>query len=104
MAWSDTLAKGPDGQVQYIIKTGIDQTERQQAEDQLRMVAEFRQTFIGIVGHGLRNLLGTIGMAAGLLLRRSHLDQNDRELIGRIVRSGQRMTRMISHLVDVTRA
>jgi signal transduction histidine kinase len=74
------------------------------SERELRAVAEFRELFIGILGHDLRNPLGSIGVAAALLLRRGHLDEQDAETAARIIRSGQRMTRMITQLLDLTRA
>ena len=73
-------------------------------ERELREVAEFREMFIGIVGHDLRNPLGAIGMASDLLLRRGTLDAQAEKQVARIVRSSQRMTRMISQLLDLTRA
>jgi signal transduction histidine kinase len=73
-------------------------------ERELRAVAEFREMFIGILGHDLRNPLGSIGMAAALLLRRGHLDEQDAATAARIIRSGQRMTRMVTQLLDLTRA
>jgi len=116
IAWSHTLTRNPDGRVQYIVKTGIDRSERKQAEDarranearlrdlaeenarlyenareaaehmvsatiqaqelteeveaalkraeaserELRAVGEFREMFIGIVGHDLRSPLAGI--------------------------------------------
>ena len=44
------------------------------SERELRVVAEFREMFIGIVGHDLRNPLGAIRMTAETLLLRGHLD------------------------------
>jgi signal transduction histidine kinase len=75
------------------------------AEDsrqELLAVAEFREMFIGIVGHDLRTPLGAIVMAAGFLLQRGHLDQQDTQTVGRIIRSSQRMTHMITQLLDLT--
>ena len=76
----------------------------EESERQLRAVAEFREMFIGILGHDLRNPLASIVMAAALLLRRDHLDEQDAETVARIIRSSQRMTRMITQLLDLTRA
>jgi signal transduction histidine kinase len=76
----------------------------EESERELREVAEFRERFIGIVGHDLRNPLGAINMAGNLLLRRGHLNDNDVKKVTLIVRSSQRMTRMISQLLDLTRA
>ncbi len=39
-----------------------------------------------------------------MLLRRGHLDEQDAETVARIIRSSQRMTRMIAQLLDLTRA
>ncbi len=76
----------------------------EQSERELRKVAEFRELFIGILGHDLRNPVSAISMAAGLLLRRGHLGAQDAETAARIIRSSQRMSRMITQLLDLTRA
>ena len=76
----------------------------EESEHGLRAVAEFREMFIGVVGHDLRNPLGSIVMSAGVLLERGRLDERDAEAVARIIRSSQRMTRMISQLLDLTQA
>jgi signal transduction histidine kinase len=73
-------------------------------ERELRVVAEFRERFIGILGHDLRSPLSSIGLSAAVLLRRGRLDEKDAEVAARIIRSSQRMTRMIAQLLDLTRA
>ena len=73
-------------------------------ERELRATAEFREQLLAIVGHDLRNPLGAIIMAAGLLLRNGHLGEADGRLVARIINSSQRMTRMITELRDFTRA
>ncbi len=75
-----------------------------ESERELRVVSEFREMFIGILGHDLRTPLSSIVMAAALLLRRGNLDEQDAEMVTRIVRSSQRVTRMVSQLLDLTRA
>jgi PAS domain S-box-containing protein len=160
VAWSHTLTRTPDGQVQYVIKTGIDRTERKQAEDarraneatlrdlagenarlyensreanqhmvratiqaqeltekveaalkraeaserELRVAAEFREMFIGILGHDLRTPIGAIRMSAETQLLHGHLDDQDRRAAIRIVSSSERVTRMIFQLLELTRA
>jgi len=76
----------------------------EKGERELREVAEFREMFIGILGHDLRNPLGSIAMSAASLLRSGHLDAQDQKKIARITSSGDRMLRMISQLLDLTRA
>ena len=48
----------------------------EESEHGLRAVAEFREMFIGVVGHDLRNPLGSIVMSAGVLLERGRLDDS----------------------------
>ena len=80
-------------------------TERaEETQRELRSVAEFREMFIGILGHDLRNPLGSIVVASTLLLRRKKLDEQDAQIVARIIRSSQRMTRMITQMLDLTRA
>ncbi len=76
----------------------------EESERELLAVAEFREMFIGIVGHDLRNPLGSIRMATGLMLRRGQLDEATERAIAIIVNSSQRMTRMITQLLDLTRS
>jgi signal transduction histidine kinase len=73
-------------------KTGLDE------------IAEFREQLIGIVGHDLRNPLGTILMAARLLLQRQGLGEKETELARRITSSASRAARLIDQLLDLTRS
>jgi PAS domain S-box-containing protein len=75
-----------------------------ESERELREVAEFRETFIGILGHDLRNPLAAIGLTATTLLRHGRLDEQAKTQVARIVGSHARMTKMISQLLDLTRA
>ena len=74
------------------------------SERELRAMGELRELFIGILGHDLRNPLSSIVMASTMLLRRGHLEKEDADTAARIVRAGQRITRMITQLLDLTRA
>ncbi len=74
------------------------------AEEQLREVAEFRERLIGVIGHDLRNPLGAVLMAAGLLASGGHLSETEAKLAARILTSGQRIKRILAALVDFTRA
>lgn len=103
--------KNERGEITAAINCFYDITARKQAEDHLaeslsreRELAEFREMFIGILGHDLRNPLSAINMAVGLLLRRGHIDEQGTKAVARIVNSSQRMTRMIAQLLDLTRA
>ena len=74
------------------------------SERELRAVAEFREMFIGILAHDLRNPLNTMVMASGLLIAHGRLDEPDARLVNRIANSGHRMARMIAQVVDFARA
>jgi PAS domain S-box-containing protein len=76
----------------------------EQSERDLREVAEFREMFIGILGHDLRNPLASIAMSAASLRRNRHLDEQDEKRVARITSSSERMLRMISQMLDLTRA
>ena len=70
----------------------------------LRAAVEFRELFIGVLSHDLRNPLGSIRLAVERQLRRGHLDDPDRKAARLIVHGIERMTRMIQQLLDLTRA
>lgn len=63
---------------------------------------ERQELVFGVLGHDLRNPLSAIGMAAAMLLRHG-LDPKQADLVTQIRRSADRMTRMITDLLDFTR-
>ncbi len=80
------------------------QERAEESEHELRTVAEFRELFIGILGHDLRNPLSSIIMAGTAVLKRGNLELRDAEAVKRIVRNGQRIARMSTQLLDLTQA
>ncbi len=76
----------------------------EEVERELRAVAEFREMFIAILAHDLRNPLNTMVMATGLLTAHGRLGRDDARLVNRIANSGHRMARMINQVVDFARA
>ncbi|MCP3098233.1 PAS domain S-box protein [Myxococcus sp. K15C18031901] len=81
-----------------------DVTERRSVEQEARRRAEFEQLLIGIVGHDLRNPISAITMASTTLLRREDLDERQRKVLGRILSSAERATRMLRDVLDFTQA
>lgn len=63
-----------------------------------------RETFLGILGHDLRNPLSAITAAGQLILEETLGDEERRTLAQRIVHAGGRMRHMISDLLDFARA
>ncbi|MCP3102125.1 hybrid sensor histidine kinase/response regulator [Myxococcus sp. K15C18031901] len=72
-------------------------------EEAARRTAAFREQFLGILGHDLRNPLQAISGNAALLLRHAGLSEPQRKAINRISISADRMARMINDLLDFTR-
>lgn len=72
--------------------------------ERLRQEVEFRERFMGILGHDLRNPLSAVVNAATLLHESEYVPASDTWILQRITTSAGRMARMISDLLDVTRA
>lgn len=75
-----------------------------------RSISEFmdrlnrsRETFLGILGHDLRNPLSTIMAAAGLMRENGFECAKVPEVAERIVDTGQRMNQLVVDLLDFTR-
>jgi signal transduction histidine kinase len=74
------------------------------AEREARAGAELQEQLLGVLGHDLRNPLSSIRMSAAAIARRGDLPDPVVSATARIARSAERMTGMISDLLDVTRA
>ncbi|GEL73021.1 hypothetical protein MVI01_48050 [Myxococcus virescens] len=72
-------------------------------EEAARQTAVFREQFLGVLGHDLRNPLQAISGNAALLLRYGGLAEPQRKAVNRISISADRMARMINDLLDFTR-
>jgi signal transduction histidine kinase len=78
------------------------------AAARLEETVRANELFSAVLAHDLQNPLGAIMTAAQLLIRRRRggTPESDRDLmtLGRILSSGQRMTKMIEQLLDFTQA
>jgi PAS domain S-box-containing protein len=81
----------------------VDITDQKRSEERLRETAEFRERFMSIVSHDLRNPLNAILLSATALLRSDDLGERHVRGVRRIVTSAERMKRMISDLLDFAR-
>jgi len=82
--------------------TGAAELERLEVEG-VRRQGEFRERFMGILGHDLRNPLQAIVFVTAALLKRPDTTAGQLQLLLRINGSAGRMGRMIADLLDVTR-
>jgi signal transduction histidine kinase len=95
--------RDPSGRVVAGVVAILDITDRKEWEERLRSAGEFRESFLGILSHDLRNLVATVSGTATVLLGRGTLDDRSRQLVFRIARTSERMTRMVRDLLDFTR-
>jgi signal transduction histidine kinase len=100
------------GAVDYLVKPIDEEVIRGKVDvfvtlerhrQELREADRMREMFIAVLGHDLRNPLGGVLMAAQLIQRRSNGDDPNDAVLQRILRSGERMKRMIEQLLDATR-
>lgn len=62
-----------------------------------------KDRLMGIASHDLKNPLSAVKMGAQLLARSDHLNEKERRVVSHITASAERMTRLISQLLDLTR-
>ena len=67
-------------------------------------IERFRELFIGMLGHDLRNPLSAILMGAQILIASPEVPERPRRTAERMRRSVHRMSRMVDQLLDYTRA
>lgn len=76
----------------------------QSEEERLQEEAECRERFIGILAHDLRNPLNALSLSAKSLARYGPLNPTQQGLRLRIQACADRMSKMISDLLDLARA
>jgi PAS domain S-box-containing protein len=81
----------------------IDITSRKITEEQLVETARFRERFIGILAHDLRNPLNAIRLTVRHIFQGDGLQPAQTRALGRITSAALRMQRMIDDVVDFTR-
>jgi signal transduction histidine kinase len=96
--------RNQSGRIVGVIGAATDITEQHSTQSQLTDELGFRERMMGILGHDLRNPLGTIVMAADLLLRRRESEVTTHDRVLRIRRAAGRMQEMIDTLLDFSRA
>jgi signal transduction histidine kinase len=74
-----------------------------QAEGRLRVEADFRERFMGMLAHDLRQPLNTMVMVNRSLARAEAGAPEREQLLAMQLRAAERMQRMISELLDFTR-
>jgi signal transduction histidine kinase len=91
------------GKVSGVLGSATDVTEETHTQAQLREALRFRDEILGILGHDLRDPLTAVAVTATTLLRQCDLAEPCRGRLEIIKRAVDRMTEMITTLLDVTR-
>jgi signal transduction histidine kinase len=91
------------GKIVGLIGSATDITEEKLTQLHLRETIAFRNRMMGVLSHDLRTPLSAVTMAAGTMVRRGRLGDEDREKARVIQRAAERMTEMIATLLDFTR-
>ncbi len=86
-----------------IVSVFDDVTDEHRLLREREQTARFAETFVGILGHDLRNPLNAITMASSLLQQAS-LNGADLKRARQIAASADRMAKMVNQLLDLTRA
>ncbi|QDE86461.1 sensor histidine kinase [Myxococcus xanthus] len=87
-----------------LTREALDGNARHLALERLTEEAEFRERFIGILGHDLRNPLNAIALSARAMAQRTLPAAQQQQCAQRIEASAARMGAMISDILDLTRA
>jgi PAS domain S-box-containing protein len=91
-----------DGAVDGIFVIATDVTEQVEAREEMARTIAYNERFTAILGHDLRNPLNAIMATAQHMQRRAARDDISLPAV-RILKSGQRMLRMINQLLDLAR-
>ncbi|HEY3451780.1 MAG TPA: PAS domain S-box protein [Myxococcales bacterium] len=110
LSWSNTAILNEDRSVKFVVGTGIDVTERREAEAALREANERlveadrrKNEFLAVLSHELRNPLAPIRNSVYILDRAAPGGEQAARARRVIERQAQHMTRLIEDLLDVTR-
>jgi PAS domain S-box-containing protein len=86
-----------------VLSVSLDITERKLYEESLRAANQAKDEFLAMLGHELRNPLGTLTNAVAVLERLSG-DETMRHLVAIIGRQTGHLGRLVDDLLDVARA
>jgi PAS domain S-box-containing protein len=85
-----------------VLSVSLDITERKQYEESLRAANRAKDEFLAMLGHELRNPLGTLTNAVAVLERLSG-DETMRHVVAIIGRQTGHLARLVDDLLDVAR-
>jgi len=95
----------PAGRPHHYVAIRTDITERKRAEEQVKKAIQEREEFLAVVAHDLKNPLSDLALNAQLISRWATAEELTRiaDRAKSIERTGSRMLRMISEILDMGR-
>jgi len=102
VAFSGVVLSFVLGAARITLQRRRDEARRRRAEERAALV-DVTEEFVAVLGHDLRNPLAASLMAARLLEQRPASSQ-EAMLVARILRSTERMARMVDELLDLARS
>lgn len=81
----------------------IDQAVAESVAHYTKIIDNFRNLFLGILGHDLRNPVGAASMAAQWMKRAGPTDPRHPKMVSDLVRTTDRASRILDDLFDLTR-
>jgi PAS domain S-box-containing protein len=98
-----TPVLGPDGEVESIVGSSRNVTERKRTEETLREIDRQKNAFLAQLAHELRNPLAPIRNAVRVFRKTHDTDPDANWAAGVIDRQVDHLTRLIDDLLDVSR-
>jgi len=95
------LVTDPDDVTRF--NESIDQALAESVQRYAKLVKQAQNLFLAILGHDLRNPLGTTVSGAQLLLIATDIDSKYKSIAQSIFNSGERMSKLVDDLIDYTR-
>ena len=96
------VARDAGGAIVSCRSTFTDITEQKRAEEALRLAVDMREQFLAIVSHDLRNPLNSVMLGSEMLQGATTLDEVSRGKVALIHNAAERMSRMLSDLLDLS--
>ena len=89
--------------IEGLLRTSRLYAALERTKNELQIEVEFRERFMGILAHDLRQPLNTIVMATNVLAGKAGAADGGTDFVRMQRRAADRMVRMVSQLLDVTR-
>lgn len=104
--WASQATSGMPTDMQDVTRfnEAIDQALAESVARYAKLVKQSDNMFLAILGHDLRNPLGTVISGATFIMRATDVPSKYILAATRIFNSGQRMSKLISDLIDFTRS